>query len=69
MKNADNFNIAKFCAEQMLKDDLEMATLEGVARIKLGYAQQYNRANKNSIDRARLKFQKQVFVHKVINEE
>lgn len=51
------FSMKRFCIEQMQKDDREMATMVDVARVKLGYAKQYNNAVKNSIDEARLSYQ------------
>lgn len=62
------FSMKNFCIEQMQKDDREMATMVDVARVKLGYAKQYNNAVKNSIDEARLSYQWAEHGRKVIED-
>lgn len=57
MGKKKNFSVKRFCIEQMQKSDKEMATFIDVARVKLGYAKQYNNAVKNDIDMARLEHQ------------
>ena len=62
------FSMKRFCIEQMQKDDREMATMVDVARVKLGYAKQYNNAVKNSIDEARLSYQWAEHGRKVVED-
>lgn len=59
-------DIRKYIEEQLQKDDLTFAAMIDVERTKVNYLKQYNNAERNIIDRERVKVQKAALINKVM---
>lgn len=53
-------------ARQLQKDDLTFAAMIDVERTKVNYLKQYNNAERNIIDKERVKVQKAALINKVM---
>ena len=59
-------DVRKYIEEQLQKDDLTFATMIDVERTKVNYLKQYNNAERNIIDKERVKVQKAALINKVM---
>lgn len=59
-------DIRKYIEEQLQKDDLTFAAMIDVERTKVNYLKQYNNAERNIIDKERVKVQKAALINKVM---
>jgi len=59
-------DVRKYIEEQLQKDDLTFAAMIDVERTKVNYLKQYNNAERNIIDRERVKVQKAALINKVM---
>lgn len=59
-------DVRKYIEEQLQKDDLTFAAMIDVERTKVNYLKQYNNAERNIIDKERVKVQKATLINKVM---
>ena len=59
-------DVRKYIEEQLQKDDLTFAAMIDVERTKVNYLKQYNNAERNIIDKERVKVQKAALINKVM---
>lgn len=59
-------DVRKYIEEQLQKDDLTFAAMIDVERTKVNYLKQYNNAERNIIDKERVKVQKAALINKVL---
>ena len=59
-------DVRKYIEEQLQKDDLTFAAMINVERTKVNYLKQYNNAERNIIDKERVKVQKAALINKVM---
>lgn len=59
-------DVRKYIEDQLQKDDLTFAAMIDVERTKVNYLKQYNNAERNIIDKERVKVQKAALINKVM---
>ena len=59
-------DVRKYIEEQLQKDDSTFAAMIDVERTKVNYLKQYNNAERNIIDKERVKVQKAALINKVM---
>ena len=65
-KRVMSLDVRDYIARQLQKDDLTFAAMIDVERTKVNYLKQYNNAERNIIDRERVKVQKAALINKVM---